>query len=794
MKPRKRTPSARSNAAKRIAASALAVCVSLSPYLPAAGALEPSHSEALYVTLSPDGTPQESSIVKTYLRNGADSVTDYGDYDEIINMTDYTEPDRGDGSVTFHFTDDTPARFYFEGKTSVPVSGLPWSLKIGYKLNGVPKEAAELAGQQGLVEITVDATPNPEADPYFRNNMILQAATIIDADDALSIEAPGAQVQSIGSMTAVVFMALPGETQTFTLRIGSDDFSFSGLYFLMVPATLSQLDQIADLREVKDKVEDSGEAINDSLDVLLSTMGAMQGSLHATAYGLDALDQARRIIASGKGGVYDSADSALSSLDAVNAALEPVNGHLSVAQNALEDTKKQMDTMVQTALGLKSQLSDTRHSIEKTQKDVEKLQDMLKDLKKQDGYRKDVADDLGDDLRVLGDQFDVLSWSLDSLRKYLGSPPEISDVGSVNLDDLVVDGQTVGQIKTAVAALQQAYTQAYAQAQAQAGDAFDETAFNKGFADSLSPEQKKLWGMMQDGSLEQQLKDAEEQVGTVNGVIGGVNSKLDEVNGIVGDLYSPLASVVSSLSNVCELLGQDDKHSITQRLWELNDTLNSYLDVVAKYNGDISDLAGQLNEMGTVASQVTDIADDLLDQLDGLDKTLNDYEPDAQQALEDAKTFTDAARGGITDANAFLTRFRDLLEKSGKQLNTGTEKTLDGLIDALNQAADGLGQTGVIQNAKDTVKDLIDDEWDSHTGEDNNLLNMDAGATPISFTSERNPAPTSLQVILRTDAIKVDDDKDAVSRDEDFHAEGNFLTRLGNVLKEIWRAICSLFN
>ena len=65
---------------------------------------------------------------------------------------------------------------------------------------------------------------------------------------------------------------MPGEEQHFAIRVGSDDFSFSGLVLLAVPATLQQLDQIADLREAKEKVEDSYDAINDSMDVILNTL------------------------------------------------------------------------------------------------------------------------------------------------------------------------------------------------------------------------------------------------------------------------------------------------------------------------------------------------------------------------------------------------------------------------------------------------------------------------------------------------------------------------------------------
>ena len=50
--------------------------------------------------------------------------------------------------------------------------------------------------------------------------------TIFNQDDILSLEAPGAQVQLIGNLRAVLFLGLPGEECHYTIRVGSEDFAF----------------------------------------------------------------------------------------------------------------------------------------------------------------------------------------------------------------------------------------------------------------------------------------------------------------------------------------------------------------------------------------------------------------------------------------------------------------------------------------------------------------------------------------------------------------------------------------
>ena len=54
----------------------------------------------------------------------------------------------------------------------------------------------------------------------------------------------------------MLFIALPGEEQHFVIRVGCEDFSFDGMTFLMVPATLGQLEEIAKLSQRKDDLEE----------------------------------------------------------------------------------------------------------------------------------------------------------------------------------------------------------------------------------------------------------------------------------------------------------------------------------------------------------------------------------------------------------------------------------------------------------------------------------------------------------------------------------------------------------
>ena len=359
-----------------------------------------TYDEAYYAMTDYYGNLTDGSVVKSYRTNGIATLTDYGDYDEIINLTDGTVPTQNGGKTTFQLDEKTlPGAFYFEGKTAKPFQQLPWTISMSYTLNGVPTKAEDLAGQAGVVEIRLDIVPNERASEYARNNYTLEAMTIFNQDDILSLEAPGAQVQLIGNLRAVLFLGLPGEECHYTIRVGSDDFSFGGMTFLMVPATLSQLEEIAKLSERKDDLEDNYNKLSGSIDSLLDAMTAMTGSLNASANGLEQLNKARGIFSDGKGVIYSGTDALREDLSNLADVLEPVEGQIEALSKTISDSKSVLNSMSNTSSDLRAELVD--------------LEDALSALESGSGDVKSV-------LRAAGS----LQSSLNSLSAALGKTPQ----------------------------------------------------------------------------------------------------------------------------------------------------------------------------------------------------------------------------------------------------------------------------------------------------------------------------------------------------------------------------------
>ena len=371
----------------RILALAMAALIGGTAAVPAAAApigsgVTPACDEAYYATLDYYGNLLEGSVVKSYSLNGARSLTDYGDYDQVVNLTDNTPIVMSTGRTEFQFS-QAPDHFYFEGKTARPFQDLPWTVTLRYTLNGVPARAEELAGKTGVVEILLDIVPNENASDYARYNYTLEAMALFNQDDILSLEAEGAQVQLVGNLRTVLFMCLPGEEQHFTIRVGSDDFSFSGLTVLMVPATLAQLEEIAKLSQRKDDLEEDYRALSGSLDALLDAMYDIQDGLYASAKGLDQLDIARGTVSRGKGQLYDEAGVLRGDLSAIADLLEPVEQRTQALSQTINDSKTILNGMADTTLTLQIQLTDLEHALQELENgtgDVERLLKSAADL------------------------------------------------------------------------------------------------------------------------------------------------------------------------------------------------------------------------------------------------------------------------------------------------------------------------------------------------------------------------------------------------------------------------------
>lgn len=783
-------------------------------------AKEPSvkHDETLYVTMDEYGNTTEASVVKGYTLNGTKELTDFGTYTTVNNMTNYASPVIENGKVTFQFDEDVE-RFFFEGQMNPDATNLPWTIDITYKLNGVEKKAEELAGASGLIELDIHLEPNSNAPEYMRNNMILQAASIFDMKKTLSVEAPGAQVQTLGDKKAVLFMAMPGEEQDFILRIGSDSFEFTGMMFLMVPVTLGQIEQVADLHDAVDEIKESMDKASDSLDIVLNSLGGMKDGLSSTSKGLRSLELAHQTFDKQKNSVYSDVDASLASLSAIAQDMKPMSGHLSTAQQALEDANLELNYMNTAVQELNPILYDLQENIKDIDNDLDELRHLSESMENNEEDWLDFLDDLQEDL----DHMYANQKKLEELEKKLsGQIKDSWDNVSGKVDGMEDEiSKILGSIKDAIASNSNAQKKLEKEIDEELGitetvyatkhdieKKLEELGFSKeqiqksGLAEALEALKLK-----KDQLEQMNLVDILKAIGMTDEQIQEIAKKkeqLDEYLENLGDLGNTQipAEVTVILNKIKELLGKVEQapkpgSGVYQLYYELSgirDDLEDGIYDIRQGRETLEDLSLLFKRTGNSLTDAADSAQEVLDSANGLVQLVNRYHGDAKQAVSDGEKLVSDLASGTASMASMLQKLENQAKSSGKSLNPGITDSLNGLADSLDEMAGGLAETDTIQDAKDTIKNLLDEKWDKYTGEESNILNMDANADPISFTSLENGTPDSVQVVMRSKEITIDDDDDKVNVDEDFHADGSILHRIGNIFKNLWNTVLSIFK
>lgn len=939
-----------------LALSVAAACVTPALAEPIGDGVAPTYDEAYYATLDYYGNLVEGSVVKSYALNGAESFTDYGAYDEVVNLTDRTPASVAGDKTAFRFDGGAPDHFYFEGKTRTPFDALPWTVTLRYTLNGVPAKAEDLAGQQGVVEILLDIVPNETASDYARYNYTLEAMAIFNQDDIVSLEAPGAQVQLVGNLRTALFLALPGEEQHFTIRVGSNDFSFGGMTILMVPATLAQLEEIAKLSERKDDLEDDYDALSGSLDALLDSLSSIQSGLYASASGLDQLEIARGTFSNSKGTLYEGADTLRGDLTDLAVLLEPV-----------EERLKTLSLTVTSSTNILNELTDAVLNLQEQLVDVEKA---LKDLEAGTADVKHILDLAGD-----------LEWSLLRLEDALGGTHISTDKVSTNSKALVekvknvhsayaetdqtafmekmlvLNGSGTAEAKAQAAGLAKllaadaaglpvpadqqanlAKAKQLAGVHAAKGSISFQTFCGQlpGVTESQAKQMGDLWTIYSSGGNTSNVRPGNpdtEKPGTTpekpdtkpenSGTTpenpdtkpenpdtkpenpGTTSENPDTKSENPGatpekpetppentdttleqpetpaeadpaDSQTPQEAPEASPETAPEennrtsdsdttepaaeeagetltasLLHNDPADggdsgtdtpttppstetpekpttppaqentvggavidlitggldSATARIDQIQNQVTRELEELkyptSKVAGDLADLCGDLYLLFPMLDDAADLSAalrassglirEMLNSVDSLREELNAYEPTLQEALANAGTLSKSAVTTIQDTEALIANAESVLRTSGAELDKGTQQSLSGLAAALRQTARALATTKDVKDAKNTITDIIEDTWNEYTGDVNNLLLMDATAEPVSLTDERNPAPSSVQVLIRTQEIKeAEPEKEAEA--EAVKAETTFWDRVVQMFRDFWQAITGIFR
>ena len=619
---------------RRLTAASLVLAFTL-PQAAQAAAPTVETDESVYINMDYYGAPTNTRIVKGVSLNGHTEFTDFGSYADVYNMSTYDEPVIKDNSVYWKLSDTSKQRFYYECIPTDKVNiQMPWNFDVSYKLNGVSVKAEDCAGANGLVEITIHAVPNSYASDYYKNNMMLVCGTGIDMSKALSIDAPGAQVQSVGTYKLVVFMGMPGEESTFTVRIGSDNFENMGMFMFMTPATLSSLDIISDLKDVKDRLSNSSDSLYSGMSSMLDTMQSMQNGMGTMSSGISGINAVRQQLIKDRGTIDPKTDAALT-------ALEKLTGESDSLIPELNNTK---DTLVK----LNATTNSILNTLEESGKDITEYQTLLQNIRTSLNNLEDLMDNLDD---KTGSEWLYISELQSDISKLKKNIKAIQDDMS-NLNDKI--------------------------------DAITKAVTNAGTKALTHLQNMEDAGVVPSGST----KMAYELLNTFAGKGKELTDALKHLNDNLSSTSSSLSgfldtsdSILDNLDDICDIL--DDYKGLGQDFTaegkKLTELANTTLGRVNQQLTEIPALTESLNQLTSITSSSIDKGTELIDTTT---KTLT-----ASHQLLD--TVNSTLRSVRSDADASTQTMLDgLLDVLDKASRSNSSNKLQNATDDIHNAID----------------------------------------------------------------------------------------------------------
>ena len=848
--------------------------------LPAYGAEASADvDETMYVNLDYYGRVDKINVVKGVGLNGRTEFTDYGTYENVINMSNSIEPVLGDGTVTWQLPQAQRERFYYKCAVDKDRMVLPWDFDVSYKLNGVPTDADKLAGASGLIEINVKAEPNDNAGAYYRNNMMLMVAVPVDMSKCYSVEAEGSQTQNLGDTTAVVFTALPGEDGAYTVRIGTDSFETIGVIMAMVPGTVEDLEHIKDLKEAKDTWQDAGDELYDSLEQMAKSVENMRQGVNQVRQGMDSAESARQKWSNSKDSILAGNDQTLAALTAVSQQMDTMIPHLQTAKDCAEVVHSSMNDIVST-------LGDM-------QDPLRKLQTRLKNIENSAGGISSDLPELKKTMESIIALDTQLQASQDTLLTYLSLyksssakarrlyDEELDEEELEDMEDVDYGVSNGGSHSSSGGSGSQENTQNNNQGNDQESGNSGSSTDGKDNPDGGtggSGTEEGSGGGSTDGSGGASGSGSETGSGSTDGSGGASGSETGSGNGSgstaggggasgsetesgsgstaggggvsgsgtgsgsesgstagegntggspaenstasgdTGSSTPDTGTVISSAKNAgntgntglagitvtasierknIPLVSSPDPQgaakAIEQALYEKVAVLQELSAQSKSLTDRMSNLMDDTSDSAKYSAEIVDNMDYLIEDLKALNDSLDVYYPDLQTALDDSRELvrrtTDALNNGIST----LTIIQNTLKDSSDDFDAAARDSLRGSMELLDKSLNILDSTTAMRQAGRTMKDTIDNELDKFDT-DNRFLFMDPSADKVSFTSDRNKPPKTLQIVMRTDEISVDDDTAKTADAEVAKAKESPLRRMWNVLVQMWKAMVSIFK
>lgn len=210
--------------------------------------------EVIYGKLDYYGNVKDMYVVNSFQGTEQGYITDYGNYNEVRNLTNLETLEQKQDKITF-FADGED--FYYQGE--MHSMDIPWKISLKYFLDGEEISAEELAGKSGQLDIHLQTEANEKIDQTFFENYLLQITMTLDPLIFEDIHAPKGTEAKEGKNTLITFSVMPNQEETLITTAKAKNIELDPIEISAIPANIA-LDDL-DTNEMKDEIETLSNAI-----------------------------------------------------------------------------------------------------------------------------------------------------------------------------------------------------------------------------------------------------------------------------------------------------------------------------------------------------------------------------------------------------------------------------------------------------------------------------------------------------------------------------------------------------
>lgn len=673
--------------------------------------------ETVYVNLASDGSIRNTFVVNAFRLNGQNKIIDYGNYENIKNLSGTAKPEVNNGYIKFDVEPGTDM-FYYQGE--LKNVNIPWDIRIRYFLDGKEMTGEEIIGKSGNLEIILDARSNPRAQSYFADNYLAQITAVFDTDKFKNINCTDAMTAIIGSNKQLSMMVLPGMDKTYHISANVSEFEMDGISIAMISVSdgiTEKLDSlkisIGDMsRGIDQLVDGSGRLKNgaDDLSSAISLLNAGTSSvvrvIPSLGSGINELDRgvwsvysgAKRLsaasadIRSGLGELDSKSIDIIKGVDAISGGLKEMTNKKTAVISGINELNKS-----------KSGIGDISAGIDKLNAGYKEVEDGLI----QAASKKGELEAGREELKNADTDISALSGGLDTLKSGIG---ELSYANSQQ-----------SQIINALLA-------------AAAKDP------------NLAPYAQYI-GTLQyiSDSVGTGLSDMSEGVDTLS---GGVNTAQDGIN----TLYSAAETFADA-----SILMADASEQLAGGM--------------KKLNSGFGELSGGIGKIDKLFSAANSFADSSLKLIEGAEKIAGGTEELRNGLVEYTRGVNTLAVNYIDFDNGIYELENGALALSGgmSELSAGG----DAIISALNEIGDNMDKldssAAVLPSAIDSLRmggNQIIQAVSSPAGSIGNAAEISGDAMPVSFAAPGIVTPNSVQFAIKTPDLHIPDETPEDAQEE----------------------------